>query len=89
MTKVLLLYNLINKTMAKKKNQMEFRHIWDMNTFQCVENEVYMGGVYFDEEGKKKDITLVFTTYQFLEWLGDHTELMQEQLIEYIKQLNN
>ena len=47
-----------------------------------------MGGVYWDNDGNKKDITLVFTTYQFLEWLGGHTELMKEQLTKHINQLN-
>ena len=76
------------KCKCKKEQEIEYRHIWDMHTFQCVENEVYMGGVYWDDDGNKKDITLVFTTYQFLEWLGGHTELMQEQLIKHINQLN-
>lgn len=71
-----------------KKPEHEWKHIWDMHTFQCVENEVYMGGVYWLEDGTKKDITLVFSTYQFLEWLGDHTEYMKEQLIKHVNQLN-
>tara|TARA_R100000152_G_C6781427_1_gene215889 strand:+ start:1013 stop:1258 length:246 start_codon:yes stop_codon:yes gene_type:complete len=81
------LYNLKNKTMTKK-DQMEWKHIWDMTTFQCVENEVYMGGVYFDDDGNKKDITLVFTTYQFLEWIGGNLPDMKKQLTKYINQLN-
>ena len=66
---------------------MEFMHIWDMHTFQCKDNEIYMDGVYWDEELNKKDITLVFTTYQFLEWLNGNTEYIKTQLKEYIDTL--
>tara|TARA_R100001530_G_scaffold125130_1_gene93530 strand:- start:1065 stop:1325 length:261 start_codon:yes stop_codon:yes gene_type:complete len=82
------------KCKCKKEPKMEFRHIWDMHTFQCHENEVYMGGYYYEDNGTKKDITLVFTTHQFLNWLeGPETikekvEYMKEQLIKYIKEIN-
>ena len=46
-----------------------------------------MDGVYWDEELNKKDITLVFTTYQFLEWLNGNTEYIKTQLKEYIDTL--
>ncbi|QDP64683.1 MAG: hypothetical protein Unbinned4585contig1001_47 [Prokaryotic dsDNA virus sp.] len=77
----------IEERFEELDNETEYRHIWDMHTFQCVENEVYMGGVYFID-GIKKDITLVFQTSQFLEWLNGNTEYMKEQLIKYINQIN-
>jgi len=79
---------MAKKCKCKKEPETEFKHIWDMHTFQCVDNEVYMGGVYWNEDGTKKDITLVFSNYQFLEWIGGNLPDMKEQLIKYINQLN-
>ena len=79
---------MAKKCKCKKQNDVKYQHIWDMHTFQCVENEVYMGGVFWDDDGVKQEIMLVFTTYQFLEWLGGNTEHMKEQLTKYINQLN-
>ena len=79
---------MAKKCKCKKKDEMEWIHIWDMHTFQCVENEVYMGGVYWKDDGTKKDITLVFSNYQFLEWIGGNMDDMKKQLIKHINQLN-
>jgi|TARA_R100001443_G_C3356032_1_gene177975 hypothetical protein len=66
--------------MSSKERQ--FKNIHDINTFQCVENEVYLGGT--DENGE--DITIVFSTFELLEWL--EISYMKEQLIKYINELN-
>ena len=53
----------------------------DINTYQTVENETYIGGTnsYGD------DITLVFNTIDLLEWLDiDH---MKEEANKYINKL--
>lgn len=76
------------KKKEKKFVSMEWMHIWDMHTFQCVDNEVYMGGTYWLDDGTKKDITLVFSNYQFLEWIGGNIEEMKEELINHIKNID-
>tara|TARA_R100000995_G_C3416020_1_gene91627 strand:- start:90 stop:293 length:204 start_codon:yes stop_codon:yes gene_type:complete len=67
--------------MKNKEIQMKWKNLHDINTFQCVENEVYLGGK--DENGE--DITIVFSTFELLEWL--EVSYMKEQLIKYIKEL--
>ncbi len=65
--------------MSKETKYIGFHNI---NTFQVVENETYLGGV--NSEGE--DVTLVFTTIELLEWLDiDH---MKKEAIKHIKQLN-
>ena len=59
---------------------MNYKNIYDINTFQCVDNEVYIGG-----ESEGEDIPLVFNTIELLEWL-DHSH-MKKQSIKYIKSL--
>jgi len=59
---------------------MKYKNIYDINTFQCVDNEVYIGG-----KSEGEDITLVFSTIELLEWL-DHS-YMKKQSIKYIKSL--
>ncbi len=65
--------------MSKETKYIGFHNI---NTFQVVENETYLGGVNSNGE----DVTLVFTTIELLEWLDiDH---MRKEAIKHIKQLN-
>ena len=62
--------------------ERQFKNIHDINTFQCVKNEVYLVGT--DEN--VEDITIVFSTFELLEWLD--IKGMKEQLIKYINELN-
>ena len=64
-----------------KKTDMIWKNLHDINTFQCVENEVYLGGK--DEHGE--DITIVFSTFELLEWLD--IKYLKKQLIKHIKEL--
>ena len=59
---------------------MNYKNIYDINTFQCVDNEVFLGG-----KSAGEDITLVFNTIELLEWL-DHS-YMKKQSVKYIKSL--
>lgn len=65
--------------MSKEHKFVGFHNI---NTYQTVEDETYIGGINSDGE----DITLVFNTIELLEWLD--IEHMKEEAIKYIKQLN-
>ena len=65
--------------MSKETKFVGFHNI---NTYQTVENETYLGGTNSDGE----DITLVFTTIDLLEWLDIHH--MKKESIKYINELN-
>lgn len=54
----------------------------DINTYQTVKNETYIGGVNSDGE----DVTLVFNTIDLLEWLD--IDRMKKEAIKYINELN-
>tara|TARA_R100001443_G_C3344564_1_gene175295 strand:- start:280 stop:483 length:204 start_codon:yes stop_codon:yes gene_type:complete len=60
---------------------MKYKNLHDINTFQCHRNEVYLAGK--DENGK--EITIVFTTIELLEWLN--TKHMKEEAIKYIQDI--
>lgn len=60
---------------------MKYKSIHDINTYQCHRNEVYLSGK--DEYGK--DITLVFSTIELLEWLDKKG--MIEQAVKFIKEI--
>ena len=64
--------------------EMNFKHIHDLNTFSCSDNEIYLSGR--DENGE--DITLIFSAFEFLSWIGkDEIEYIKKQTIKHIKQL--
>jgi|TARA_R110000824_G_scaffold400246_1_gene607352 hypothetical protein len=64
--------------------EMNWKHIHDINTFSCSDNEVYLSGK--DEDGE--DITLVFSAFEFLSWIDSQTiNYIKEQTIKHIKQL--
>ena len=65
------------------KKEIKYKNIHDLNTFQCVNNEVYLSGI--DENGE--EITIVFNTFELLEWLN--IDNMKNETIKYIKELNN
>ena len=60
---------------------MKYKNLHDINTLQCHRNEVYLAGK--DENGK--EITIVFTTIELLEWLN--TKHMKEEAIKYIQDI--
>lgn len=59
---------------------MEYKNIYDINTFQCVGNEVFIGG-----ESEGKDITLVLNPIELLEWLD--MKHIKKESIKYVKSL--
>jgi hypothetical protein len=62
---------------------MILKRLHEINTFQCVDNELYLAGK--DEYGK--DFTLVFDAFNFLEWIDqEQIEYIKKQTIKYIKQ---
>ena len=44
--------------------KMKWKHLHDINTFSCTDNEVYLSGK--DENGD--DTTIVFSAFEFLSW---------------------
>ncbi len=63
---------------------MIYKNIHDINTFSCVDNEVYLSGK--DEDGE--DITIVFSAFELLSWISkDEIEYIKEQTIKHIKRL--
>ena len=44
---------------------MIYKNLHDINTFQCLDNELYLVGK--DENGD--DFTIVFDAFNFLEWI--------------------
>jgi hypothetical protein len=62
---------------------MILKRLHEINTFQCVDNELYLAGK--DEYGK--DFTLVFDAFNFLEWIDqEQIKYIKKQTIKYIKQ---
>ena len=64
-------------------NQKEtHKSLHEINTFQCVDNELYLRGK--DEMGE--DFTLCFDAFNFLEWIDkEQIEYIKEQTIKYIQ----
>tara|TARA_R110002020_G_scaffold49786_2_gene141400 strand:+ start:3094 stop:3297 length:204 start_codon:yes stop_codon:yes gene_type:complete len=64
--------------------EINWKHIHDINTFSCSDNEVYLSGR--DEEGE--EITLVFSAFEFLSWIGkEEIEYIKKQTIKHIEEL--
>jgi len=63
----------------------EIKYMYDINTFQCKDNEVFIGCKYYSDKGDEKDITLVFSNFQLLEWLD--TYHMKKELNKFIESL--
>jgi len=62
---------------------MKYKKLHDINTFQCLDNELYLAGK--DEFGK--DFTIVFDAFNFLEWIDrEQIQYIKKQTIKYIKQ---
>tara|TARA_R110002110_G_scaffold64449_11_gene178131 strand:- start:1206 stop:1397 length:192 start_codon:yes stop_codon:yes gene_type:complete len=62
---------------------MIYKNLHDINTFQCLDNELYLVGK--DENGD--DFTIVFDAFNFLEWIDkEQIQYIKKQTIKYIKQ---
>ncbi len=61
--------------MATERKHVGFHNI---NTYQVVENETYLGGINSDGE----DVVMVFTTIELLEWLN--IDYMKKEAIKHI-----
>tara|TARA_R110002095_G_scaffold52163_3_gene45536 strand:- start:459 stop:659 length:201 start_codon:yes stop_codon:yes gene_type:complete len=63
-----------------KEEQLKRMH--EINTFQCVDNELYLRGK--DEMGE--DFMICFDAFNFLEWIDtEQIEYIKQQTIKYIK----
>jgi|TARA_R110001632_G_scaffold52524_8_gene130203 hypothetical protein len=64
------------------KNEMIFKRLNDINTFQCAEGDIFLRGT--DEYGNC--LQLSFCAYDFIQWIS-HEELnyIKEQLVKHIK----
>jgi|TARA_R100000482_G_scaffold122817_1_gene71340 hypothetical protein len=60
---------------------MRYKNLHDINTFQCIENEVFLVGK--DENGR--DTTIVLNSLELLEWLD--MKYIKEQTLKYIEKL--
>ena len=59
------------------------KRLHEINTFQCVDNELYLRGK--DEMGK--DLTICFDAFNFLEWIDkEQIEYIKKQTIKYIQE---
>jgi hypothetical protein len=64
--------------------EMQWKHLHDINTFSCSDNEVYLSGK--DENGN--DTTIVFSAFEFLSWIDKGAiKYIKEQTIKHIKEL--
>ena len=60
----------------------QLKRLHEINTFQCVDNELYLRGK--DEHGE--DFTICFDAFDFLDWIDtEQIEYIKEQTIKYIK----
>ena len=65
-----------------KEPEETHKSLHEINTFQCVDNELYLRGK--DEMGE--DLTICFDAFNFLEWIDkEQIEYIKEQLIKYIQ----
>jgi hypothetical protein len=59
------------------------KRLHEINTFQCVDNELYLRGK--DEMGA--DLTICFDAFNFLEWIDkEQIEYIKKQTIKYIQE---
>ena len=59
------------------------KSLHEINTFQCVDNELYLRGK--DEMGN--DFTLCFDAFNFLEWIDkEQIEYIKQKVIEYVEE---
>ena len=69
-------------SLPKEKDELIHKSLHEINTFQCVDNELYLRGK--DEYGK--DFQVCFDAFNFLEWIDkDQIEYIKQKTIEYIE----
>jgi len=76
--------NKVESLLFTTVNEPEEIHkrLHEINTFQCVDNELYLRGK--DEMGE--DLTICFDAFNFLEWIDkEQLEYIKEQTIKYIQ----
>ena len=61
--------------------EMNYKHLHDINTFACNENEIYLSGS--DEHGEP--LTIVMDSYEFLNWID--IKYIKKETIKHIKKL--
>ncbi len=79
--KLKLIKQLLDK--EETSSNIIYKRLNDINTFQCVDNELYLRGK--DEMGE--DFTIVFDAFDFLRWIdSEQIQYIKKQTIKYIKQ---
>tara|TARA_R100000900_G_scaffold118307_1_gene93078 strand:- start:1847 stop:2095 length:249 start_codon:yes stop_codon:yes gene_type:complete len=59
------------------------KRLHEINTFQCVDNELYLRG----KDEYDKDLTICFDAFNFLEWINkEQIEYIKQKVIEYIEE---
>tara|TARA_R100001463_G_scaffold15126_8_gene39553 strand:+ start:3966 stop:4184 length:219 start_codon:yes stop_codon:yes gene_type:complete len=70
-------------TPIELEEQETHKSLRDINTFQCVGNELFLRGK--DEWGK--DLTICFDAFNFLEWIDkEQIEYIKQKVIQYIEE---
>ena len=73
---------ITGKLIDDKKVIAEHWLLKPQNTFQCVDNELYLRGK--DEMGK--DLTICFDAFNFLEWIDkEQIDYIKQKVIEYVE----
>ena len=58
------------------------KRLHEINTFQCVDNELYLRGK--DEYGE--DFQICFDAFNFLEWIDkEQIDYIKQKVIEYVE----
>ena len=72
----------IEELYKAKEPEETHKRLHEINTFQCVDNELYLRGK--DEMGE--DLMICFDAFNFLEWIDtEQIEYIKQQTIKYIK----
>ena len=66
----------------EKEPEETHKRLHEINTFQCVDNELYLRGK--DEMGA--DLTICFDAFNFLEWIDkEQIDYIKQKVIEYVE----
>ena len=69
---------------AKETMTQDFEVI-RINTFQCVEDRLFLGVETFDNDFNRIDSFIEFDSYEFLQWIdSEKIEYIKDQLIKHI-----
>ena len=62
--------------------EQQIKRLHEINTFQCVDNELYLRGK--DEMGE--GLMICFDAFNFLQWIDtEQIEYIKQQTIKYIQ----